>query len=408
MTPPLPGPVVRLLLDPVHDRVPHGDIGRGHVDLGPQDTGSFAELPGPHPFEQSQIFFHGPVPIGALPARLGQGAPVVADLVRTQIADIGLTQPDQLESVLVEPVIVVGSVVQAILPVEAQPAHIADDRLHILHALPARVRVVHPKIAGAPVLGGDPEIEADGFGVSDMGISVRFGRKAGGHPALMFVGSEVFFDDVPDKIGRGRSIGVVHVSHFLSAPFPGRLPLKVTSSERYGPFCRRQRCNPSRSSLPHFPAELRRFFVLCCRVGTTYLTAGGAVGIVMFVDKVPESQDRMPVDHLRTGKPHHPSDLLLHLGLVTVYRALAACRLLFPERAFLRPLFGIDRERPALFTESLSASVMAAAIDADHLPYRLYLPLRTLHALPSSLPSSATKMLSRRGITRIPFPCNSR
>ena len=29
-----------------------------------------------------------------------------------------------------------------------------------------------------------------------------------------------------------------------------------------------------------FPAELRRFFVLYRRVGTTYLTAGGVVGIV--------------------------------------------------------------------------------------------------------------------------------
>ena len=106
----------------------------------------------------------------------------------------------------------------------------------------------------------------------------------------------------------------------------------------------------------------------------------------MFVDEVPERQNRMPVYHPRTGKPHHPSDLLLHLGLVAMYRALAACWLLIPERAFLRPLFGIDRERPALFTESLSASVMAAAIDADHLPYRLYLPLRSPHAFGSASP----------------------
>ena len=194
------GPIVGLLLDPVHDRIPHGDIGRGHVDLGPQDVGPVLKLPGPHPLEQIQVFFHGPVAIGALLARLGQGAPVLPHLVRAQVADIGLAHPDQLQGILVEFFIVIGGIVQTILPVETQPFHVADDRLHVFHAFPARIRVVHAQIAGAAVLGGDAEIEADGLGVSDMGVAVRFGRKAGGHAPLVLVGFHVFVDDIPDEI----------------------------------------------------------------------------------------------------------------------------------------------------------------------------------------------------------------
>ncbi len=243
-----------------------------------------------------QVLFHRPIPIGALLARLGQGAPIFADLVRTQVADIGLAHPDQLESVLVQPVIVVGGVVQAILPVEAQPSHIADDRLHILHALPARVRVVHPKIAGAPVLGGDPEIEADGFGVPDMGISVRFGRKAGGHTSLMLVGSEVFLDDVSDKIGRGRCVGVVHISHFLSAPFRGRLcgggGLIQSSDTCLLPGTP---ARPESVVFTTFPLRTPQFFCFSVLSPCDLLDGRRNDRNSSFGNKVPERQYRMPI-----------------------------------------------------------------------------------------------------------------
>jgi hypothetical protein len=61
-----------------------------------------------------------------------------------------------------------------------------------------------------------------------MGVSVRFGRKASGHRALMLVGSAVLLDDLSDKIRRGRCIGVVHLSIFLSPPFRDRELLQIT------------------------------------------------------------------------------------------------------------------------------------------------------------------------------------
>jgi hypothetical protein len=36
--------IVRFFLDPEDDRVAHDDVGRGHVDLGPENTGPLFEL----------------------------------------------------------------------------------------------------------------------------------------------------------------------------------------------------------------------------------------------------------------------------------------------------------------------------------------------------------------------------
>src|SRR5581483_7369200 len=87
---------------------------------------------------------------------------------------------------------------------------------------------------GVPVkFVGQAEVEADGLGVPDMQITVRLGRKAGLHAAVVFVGLQILQNDVANKVGRrGRlgwcSVGVrlgwgigIHVQHLLySAPEP--------------------------------------------------------------------------------------------------------------------------------------------------------------------------------------------
>jgi hypothetical protein len=130
--------------------------------------------------------------------------------------------------------------------------------------------------------------------------------------------------------------------------------------------------------------------------------------VVPLRKKVPEGQNRMPVYHLRSGKSHHPADLLSHLRLVAVDRASAARRLVFSERTSLHPLFCVRTERPALPADRLSASVMAAAIDVDHFPYRLYFPIPVFHAFRPIPPLQSEMAARRRRITSIPFPCNSR
>ncbi len=194
---------MRCPFDAVKDRVPHDDVWRSHIDFGAEDMGPILEFTCPHPCKQVQILLDGAVSIRALLARLGQGAAVLPDLIGTQVSDIGLAVFDQLDGKLIELLEIVGGIEEAIFPVEAQPVDIVDDRFNIFEGFAARVRIIHPQIAGALILCGDAEIEADGFGMPDMEISVRLGREAGGHTALEPVRSRVFFDDLPYKIRWG-------------------------------------------------------------------------------------------------------------------------------------------------------------------------------------------------------------
>ena len=87
------GAVMLGVEDAVQHRVPQIDVGGGHVDLGPESPGAVGKLPGPHPPEQVQVLRHGAVAVGAVFPRLGEGAPVLPDLLRGQVADKGLARP---------------------------------------------------------------------------------------------------------------------------------------------------------------------------------------------------------------------------------------------------------------------------------------------------------------------------
>ena len=60
----------------------------------------------------------------------------------------------------------------------------------------------------AAELGREAEVEADGFGVADVQVAVRLGRKARVHAAAVLVGLQVLEDDVPDEVrGGDRTCG---------------------------------------------------------------------------------------------------------------------------------------------------------------------------------------------------------
>ena len=82
--------------DAVHHRVAHVEVRRRHVHLGAQRARSIRKLAGLHALEQVQVLFHGAVAVGALLARLGQRAAVLAHFLGGQIADIGLARLDHL------------------------------------------------------------------------------------------------------------------------------------------------------------------------------------------------------------------------------------------------------------------------------------------------------------------------
>jgi hypothetical protein len=93
--------------------------------------------------------------------------------------------------------------------------------------------------------------------------------------------------------------------------------------------------------------------------------------------KVPDGQDRMLVKHLRPRKPHHIPDLRAHQRFETADFTLAACRLVFPERASSYSLLGIDTQLPAIFANALS-SMMAPTVHDDHELFNF--PLQSLPA----------------------------
>ena len=154
-----------------------------------------------------EVLLDRAVAVGALAAGLGQRAAVLADLVGGQVAHVGLAGLDQLHGPLVELVEVVGGVEQPVLPVEAQPADVLDDRVDVFGLLLARVGVVEAQVAQAAELRGDAEVQADRLGVADVQVAVRLGREAGMDPPVVLAGPQVLKNDLSNEVGRARGVG---------------------------------------------------------------------------------------------------------------------------------------------------------------------------------------------------------
>ena len=211
--------VVAGVLDAVEQRVAHLHVGRGHVDLAAQHVGAVRELAGAHAGEEVEVLLHGPVAVRAGPAGLGDGAPVVADLVLVQAVHVGLAHPDQLDGEAVQPLEVVRGVEQVPPPVEAQPAHVPLNRLDVLQILGLRVGVVVPEVAVAAVLQRQPEVEADRLGVADVEVAVRLRGKARDHPPAVPAGGAVALDHLADEVfSWGGGCGVGHGEVLVGGP----------------------------------------------------------------------------------------------------------------------------------------------------------------------------------------------
>ncbi len=213
------GAVMLGVEDAVHDRVAQVEVGGGHVDLGAQRARAVGEFAGAHALEQVQVLFDGAVAVGAFLARLGQRAAVLADLVRGQVADVGLARLDQLHRPLVQLVEVIGGVEQAVFPIEAQPADVVHDGIDVLGLFLLGVGVVEAQVGLAAELRRQAEVEADGLGVADVQVAVGLGRKARVHAAAVLVGLQIVEDDVADEIrsaaGGDASGGTVGLEGFI-------------------------------------------------------------------------------------------------------------------------------------------------------------------------------------------------
>ncbi len=202
--PRIAGPVMTGVPDAVEHRVAHVDVRRRHVDLRAQHVGAVGELARAHAPEQVEVLVDRASAERRVGARFGQRAAMGADLVGRVRVDVGEAAPDQVLGVLVEPLVVVRGVELAVVPVEAEPADVLLDGVHVLDVFLDRVGVVEAQVAAPAVLGGDAEVEADGLGVADVQVAVRFGREAGDHLAGVDAAGHVGGDDLADEVERRR------------------------------------------------------------------------------------------------------------------------------------------------------------------------------------------------------------
>ncbi len=171
------GAVMLGVEDAVHDRVAHVEVGRGHVDLGAQDAGAVGKLALAHALKQVEILLDAAVAVGAVCAGLGEGAAMLANLLGGEVIDVGLAGLDQLHRPREELIEVVGGVAETV-PLEAEPAHILLDGVHVLLLFLLGIGVVKAQVGEAAELVGQIEVEADGLGVADVQVSVGLRRKA--------------------------------------------------------------------------------------------------------------------------------------------------------------------------------------------------------------------------------------
>ena len=202
--------VVRGAEDAVHDWVAHVEVGRGHVDLGPQGPRAVGEFAGLHAAEEVEVFFDGAIAVGAVAARRGERAAVLADLVGREVTDVGLSGQDHLLGPIVELVEIVGGVEQAVFPIEAQPADVLHDRVDVFDFLLRGVGVVEAEVAQPPVVPRDAEVQADRLGMADVKVAVRLRRKAG-VDAVVAAAGQVGVDVFAEEVGGSRGgIGCAH------------------------------------------------------------------------------------------------------------------------------------------------------------------------------------------------------
>jgi len=200
---------------PIEHRIAQINITGTHVDLGAQDARAVLKFAGAHAPKQIEIFVHRTLAKRAVGAGLGQRAAGGAHLFVALIVDIGIAGADQVFGPVVELREIVRRMIEILAPIEAQPAHVALDRVDKFLVFLGRIGVVIAQVAVPAEFVGDAKIEADRFGVADVKVAVRLRRKPR-HRGLVPAGSEIGAHDVADEVLTRFAREVFSNRHFTS------------------------------------------------------------------------------------------------------------------------------------------------------------------------------------------------
>ena len=165
------------LLDAVHHRITHDDMRRLHIDSGPKGSLPLGKLAGFHALEELQVFFYRTIAERAVLSGFIEGPPVLPDLFRIEITNVGITLTNQLDRPLMKLTEVITGVMKAI-PFESEPTNVILNGIDKLLLFLSRVGVIKSQVATATMVTDETEVEADRLGVTNMQKSVRFRRKS--------------------------------------------------------------------------------------------------------------------------------------------------------------------------------------------------------------------------------------
>ncbi len=141
--------VVGDMTDAIQHRVAEVDVGRGHIDFGPQAPFAVRILPRLHITEDFQIALGGGIPRGAgLTGLLGNAA-IILPFFLSQITAIRFARLDEILGNLIHLIEHIRGIVEARLarvtrsrPLKAEPTDIPLNVFGVLVAFFRRVRIV--------------------------------------------------------------------------------------------------------------------------------------------------------------------------------------------------------------------------------------------------------------------------
>ncbi len=85
--------MVRGAKDSIHERIAHVQVGRCHVDLGPQRARAIGKLTRAHAVKQVKILLDAAIAIRAFPPGFGQGPAILPHFLGAEIADVRFARP---------------------------------------------------------------------------------------------------------------------------------------------------------------------------------------------------------------------------------------------------------------------------------------------------------------------------
>ena len=195
------GSVVGHMSNTVDDRITHVHVRRCHIDLGTKNFFSIGIFAFFHFFKKLEIFFNRTVTVRALFSRICQSSTVLADLIGSQVTDISFSFFDQFDGCFIHLSKVIRSKEKSVLPVSTKPFDISFNRFYKFTFFFCRVCIIKTHIKLAVVFLGKSVIQKNGFGMSDMEVSIRLRWEAGVYGIINTL-CKVFINDVFNKIFR--------------------------------------------------------------------------------------------------------------------------------------------------------------------------------------------------------------